>query len=315
MAEQTYHFNAYVTPVWVNPDNLIDGDIGTFAASEAKKTEQVLTGNNCPGTNLGVITKVELRVFAYGDGDDRLDITPVFTGGNGDAHETVPVVSPGDWTGYVDITNDTNHPDWSAWSHVQDLDCIIDNVGVSKANVMYASKVEIRVTYWPPPVSDIDVGSAPVERAFYTQLSSRTWVDKENPANASGTLHSVKIYAKSVLFDISGVRVGTFYLTNGNTLKCRDSVVIGDVEAGAERTFTGLSIDVQAGDYIGCYFTGGNIQFDFEGYDGEAIDPNDEAEYIWNAGEAISLYGYGDIEAPPVGIPCHMDYYRRRREL
>jgi len=153
MAEVTYYFNAYTTPVWADIANLIDGDIGTFAASEAKKTAQILTGNTCPGTDLGGIAKVELRIFAYGDGNDRIDITPIFPGGNGDVHQTVPVVSPGAWTAYVDITNDTNHPDWSLWSHIQDLDCQIDNVGVSKANVMYASKVEIRVTIPVPPTT------------------------------------------------------------------------------------------------------------------------------------------------------------------
>ncbi|MBA7710606.1 hypothetical protein ES703_119551 [subsurface metagenome] len=306
MADQTYHFNAYTVGVWVNPDNLVDGDIGTFAASGAKKTAQVLTGNTCPGTDLGTITKVEFRVFAYGDGDDRLDITPIFTGGNGDTHPTTPVVSPGAWTAYVDITNDTNHPDWSLWSHIQNLDCQINNVAVSKANVMYASKVEIRVSYWVPPVSDIDVGAAPIPRpTVATDLL--TIVDKNNPANASGRLHSVKVYAQT---SMTGLRVGTFYPTNGNTLKCRDSAVIGDVEAGAERTFTELSIAIEAGDYIGCYFRGGGRMerhiSGFAGYwnvSGEHIDPNDEAEYAFKEGDAISLYGYGDIEAPPVGQP------------
>ncbi|GAJ07462.1 unnamed protein product, partial [marine sediment metagenome] len=104
--------------------------------------------------------------------------------------------------------------------------------------------------------------------------------------------------------NITGLRVGTFYTTNGNTLKCRDSELIGDVEAGAERTFTGLSIAVVEGDYIGCYFTGGYIETDTSGFGGvwyitsEQIDPGDEATYSFLAGDAISLYGYGDF-APP----------------
>ncbi|GAI90338.1 unnamed protein product, partial [marine sediment metagenome] len=134
MAEATYYFNAYTTPVWTNPDNLVDGDTGTFASTATKGTAQTLTGNTCPATDLGIITKVEFRLYAYGDGDDRIDITPVFTGGNGNAHQTTPVVSPGDWTAYVEVTNDPNHPDWSLWSHIQDLDCIIDSVSVGKGN-------------------------------------------------------------------------------------------------------------------------------------------------------------------------------------
>ncbi|GAI80200.1 unnamed protein product, partial [marine sediment metagenome] len=92
---------------------------------------------------------------------------------------------------------------------------------------------------------------------------------------------------------------------------CRDSVLIGDVEAGAERTFTELSITVVAGDYIGCYFTAGQIEADFVGFAGvwgiagEYIDPDDETEYTLAAGDAISLYGYGDIAPPPEYIPRH----------
>ncbi|MBA7599357.1 hypothetical protein ES703_06389 [subsurface metagenome] len=300
MAEQTYYFNAYVTPVWVNPNNLVDGNIGTFAASGAKKsTVQVLTGNTCPGDDLGIISKVELRVFAYGDGDDRIDITPVFTGGDGDVHETVPVVSPGDWTAYVDITSDTNHPDWSAWSQVQSLGCIIDNVAVAKANVMYASKVEVRVTYWVPPVSDIDVGAAPIDRPSWV-AQGYTRINKDNPANASGRLHSIKIWAFQT--DLRGLIVGTFYITNGNTLKCRDSALIGDVIAGSEQTFAGLSIAIEEGDYIGAYWPGGSLEASYSGFDGiwwlsdNYANPGDEAIYDLNAGRAMSLYGYGDIE-------------------
>ncbi|GAI88706.1 unnamed protein product, partial [marine sediment metagenome] len=84
MAEVTYYFNARGDAVWTDPDNIVDGDIGTFASTAAKGTAQTLTGNTCPATDLGIITKVEFRLYAYGDGDDRIDITPVFTGGNGD---------------------------------------------------------------------------------------------------------------------------------------------------------------------------------------------------------------------------------------
>lgn len=161
---------------------------------------------------------------------------------------------------------------------------------------------------WEPPVADIDVGAAPVDRLYWVP-GGATYVDKHNPANASGTLHSVKVYAHE---DITDLIVGTFYITNGNTLKCRDSEAIGDVEAGAERTFTGLSITVQEGDYIGCYYSGGAIECDIEGYTGlwdiyrEYIDPGDEADYSFTAGLAISLYGYGDIPAQSAGMAVKM---------
>ncbi|MBA7715097.1 hypothetical protein ES703_124137 [subsurface metagenome] len=169
---------------------------------------------------------------------------------------------------------------------------------------MYCAKVEIRVTYWVPPVADIDIGAIPIDRGA-REISGRTQVDKNNPANASGILHTVKIYLADYT---EGIVVGTFYTTNGNTLKCRDSEAIGALEGG-KHTLTDLSITVVEGDYIGCYFTFGSLDASDSGFaglwhvEGEHIDPNDEATYELLAGDAISLYGYGDIEAPPVGQP------------
>jgi len=214
-------------------------------------------------------------------------------------------VSPGDWTPYREVTNDPNHPDWSSWSHIQDLDCIINNVAVAKANTMYCAKVEIRVTYdLPLPPYDFTVGSPAIDRPTSTAYG-RTLVDKNNPANASGVLHTIQIYAAATM---TGLRVGTFYTTNSNTLKCRDSVLIGDVTAGVTRTFSGLSLTVEAGDYIGCYFATGFIEESASGYagawrvDGEYIDPNDEAVYAFKDGDAISLYGYGDLPPPDIDV-------------
>jgi len=151
---------------------------------------------------------------------------------------------------------------------------------------------------WEPPVSDIDVGVAPVARAGHWRAGD-TLIVKNNPANASGILHSVKVFAE---VNLTGLIIGTFYLTNGNSLKCRDSEAIGAVLAGAERTFTELSIAVEAGDYIGCLFTSGFIYRDTVGeeglwyyLEGEYIDPGDEAIYEFVAGNTISLYGYGDF--------------------
>ncbi|GAI92939.1 unnamed protein product, partial [marine sediment metagenome] len=261
---------------------------------------------SCPGDDLGIIIKVELRLYGYGDGNDRIDVTPIFAATNvGTTHQTTPVVAPGDWTAYVDITNDPNHPDWSLWSHIQTLDCKIAFAKVGKANTVYCAKVEIRVHYWSPPVSEIDVGAAPIDRSSLMP-HGYTRVDRNNPANASGTLHTVKVFAE---INMSNVIVGTFYrpdpIDYPNKLKCRDSEVIGHVPAGSEQTFTGLSILIQQDDYIGVYYPYGNIEATCPGYlgvwwiYGEHIDPGDEATYDLNATRAMSLYGYGDIEAPP----------------
>ncbi len=168
--------------------------------------------------------------------------------------------------------------------------------GICPGLTAYQCFMRSELVYVAPPIP-IDIGAEAIDRASYIAVGY-TVIDKNNPANASGTLHTVKVYA---FISLNGLRVGTFYLTNGNKLKCRDSVLIGYVENGEVRTFTGLSIAVEAGDYIGCFYTSGNIERDIEGFVGfwgkygENIDPGDQATYTFYDGDAMSLYGIGTV--------------------
>ncbi|MBA7589265.1 hypothetical protein ES708_31346 [subsurface metagenome] len=167
--------------------------------------------------------------------------------------------------------------------------------GICPGLTSYQCFMRSELKYMPPPIP-IDIGSDPIDRAS-TLNWGYTYVDRNNPANASGTLHSVKVYSDGIF----GLIVGTFYTTNGNTLKCRDSVNVGDAAPGLQ-TVTELSLEVQEGDYIGCYFATmfQDIDADLSGFagvwqvSGEFIDPGDEAEYTFYAGDALSLYGTGE---------------------
>ncbi|GAI80500.1 unnamed protein product, partial [marine sediment metagenome] len=106
-----------------------------------------------------------------------------------------------------------------------------------------------------PPESGIDIGSDPIEREDMVFPGS-TYIDMANPANASGTLNTIQVFP---LQDLFSLKVATFYRIGGEypweyTLKCRDSVLIGDVPGGALRTYNGLTLAVEAEDWIGCYF-------------------------------------------------------------
>lgn len=313
MADVTYYFINYISAVWSLPDFMIDGDILTYGYTASTGATQVLTGNTCPATDLGTILKVEIRAYGYGDADDLLQLIPVFAAGNGDTYGAAPGVNPV-WSSYYDITASTNAPSPWTWAAVQALDVQVIFTKTGKANTMRCAKVEIRVTYWAPPVSDIDVGSIPIDRDGSATYEV-TWIDKANPANASGTLQNIKVYAAT---NITGFRVGTFYVVSGNTLKCRDSAVIGNVTAGSEQTFTELAITVEAGDYIGCYFSSGALERGSTGgiglwsVIGEYIDPNDQATYSLAAGYAISLYGYGSfaVVETTVANEFPMGYYQ-----
>ena len=142
----------------------------------------------------------------------------------------------------------------------------------------------------------IDIGAEAKDRSTY-MVKDWTMIEKSNPANASGTITSVEIWAKA---DITGLIVGTFYVVSGNTLKCRDSEAItGTITAGSKVT-KAVSIAVEAGDYIGLFFTAGEIEYDSSGYigiwgkSGKYIDPADEVEYNWYSEDQLSLYGIGD---------------------
>lgn len=147
MAEVTYYFNSKSSDWENNPGNMIDGDIDTDASSTILDQIQTLNGNTCAGTDLGTITKVEIRAHGWiSGGAGQVRGTPVFGGvDDGDEHNFDFFAEA--WSSYVDITSDTNAPDWSVWTQIQNLDC--DVKALPAGGTPFVSKVEIRVTYIP----------------------------------------------------------------------------------------------------------------------------------------------------------------------
>ena len=153
----TYYFDGYLVDgnEWnLNPGQMVDGVLGNVAISQAfaDPHAQTLNSNTAPGTDLGTIETVELRL----DGSkasgtiEYFDIRPVFTGGNGDLHDLVSSLTTSvDWSDYLDITNDTNAPGTWSWTDVQNLDCIVRSSITTSGpgDLSRASKVEIKVTY------------------------------------------------------------------------------------------------------------------------------------------------------------------------
>lgn len=151
MAEITYYYDS-ATVGWDDPENLVDNDLGTYATQNQDGWAIIADGNTCPGTDLGTISKVELRVYAYGDENDQIDIRPRFDTSWGNYHDTIPGVNPA-WGSYIEITTDLNAPSPWAWADVQTVDVQLVFDKVSKGNIMHGAKVEIRVAYTPsgPP--------------------------------------------------------------------------------------------------------------------------------------------------------------------
>lgn len=134
------------------------------------------------------------------------------------------------------------------------------------------TKIDADLSWFPVTVflgnyREIDVGVEAIDRD-YTITSDRTVINKTNPANASGKITSVEIYASS---NMTGAIVVTFYRPDPtgqpDYLVARDSYEIGSVTAGSKQTFE-VDLDVEAGDYLGVYFSAGWIERDNSGGDG-----------------------------------------------
>lgn len=152
----------------------------------------------------------------------------------------------------------------------------------------------------------IDVGPDATNRAT-TRTSGYTRISATNAANATGTLDTVEIYANT---DMTGVKVGTFYLSSGTTYVCRDSATIGNVTSGSKQTFAGLSIDVEAGDLLGLYWSGGALEADSTGGGGMLVPglgdyatPGASTSYTSYSGYELSIYATGITAPAKAGTP------------
>ena len=148
--EVTYYFNGYDSvEKWFFPGSMTDSSTATHAWTQGDGNTQLLTGNTCLGTYLGIIAKVELRVHGAAyllEENDDIILRPVFPGGDGDDHQVdmpvydsdLPPTYGRDWSAYVDITTDTNAPSPWTWSAVQALYCDVVHKQVNNLEYMFA---------------------------------------------------------------------------------------------------------------------------------------------------------------------------------
>lgn len=139
---------------------------------------------------------------------------------------------------------------------------------------------------------DIDVGGQAIDRNDYNELT-KTWIVKENPANATGKITTVEIWANQ---DLAGAIVAIFTQGVANVFTARDSHSIGNITAGSKQTFE-VDLNVVEGDFIGLYWTSGRMEWSSTGdgdwnYDGNATSGVD-LEFSFRANKAGSIYGIG----------------------
>jgi hypothetical protein len=147
--------------------------------------------------------------------------------------------------------------------------------------------------------TDIDMGMPAINRPSFT-TTDLTTIDQENPADESGIIDTVEIWAHTELIDC---KVGMLHKTGKHKYRCRSVAFLGDVAPGSMQTFTGMDLDVRKGDYLGIYFREGTLDVsDYDpvsypsGSDGISGDiltvglETDGVDYF--IGEAISLHAF-----------------------
>jgi len=132
----------------------------------------------------------------------------------------------------------------------------------------------------------IDVGPGATDRAGSLN-SNNTLVDKANPANATGTLDTFETWVVSV--DMPTCEIATFYVVSGDNLSTRDNEAVGNVAFGAKRTFTGLTIAVTTGDYLGIKGTAGGYQIEGATSGGSGVWGK-TSDYIPCTNETFGVY-------------------------
>jgi hypothetical protein len=154
-AEQvTYYFNSKSSSEeWAsNPSKMVDGNTEFYASTTSNGDIELCNGNDCSGTDVGTISKVELRVYSYHSGDQRDTILrPVFGGTTDGSEYRYITVMFGMWSQWFDITNDMYAPQSWTWTEIDNLDCdvIAEDDPLGQQFTLYCSKVEMRITYTP----------------------------------------------------------------------------------------------------------------------------------------------------------------------
>ncbi|GAG68440.1 unnamed protein product, partial [marine sediment metagenome] len=65
MAEVIYYWVTVYESVWDTEEDMVDGDEETYASTGDTLATQENTETTCPSTDLGTITKVEVRARGY----------------------------------------------------------------------------------------------------------------------------------------------------------------------------------------------------------------------------------------------------------
>ena len=149
----------------------------------------------------------------------------------------------------------------------------------------------------------IDIGSPAIERTNYA--AGATVIPKANPANASGNITAIEIFAHN---DIASVIIGIFYRPDPdnypNNLSTRDYCTLANLSAGYNKITVDsesnpIFLNVLKGDFLGIWLTTtSQLDVDLSGegrwYYIQNKIPCNNFEFISGDDRTYSLYGTGE---------------------
>ncbi len=108
------------------------------------------------------------------------------------------------------------------------------------------------------PASQVLCGMDPKDGAYsagalYTEILAGL------TAHQGTSLHTIRAYANT---NVTNLKVGGFTRTDTNKFTGPGSgYSVGNVTSGAVRTITGCSVPMTTGQFLGCYWSGGNMEY------------------------------------------------------
>lgn len=142
----------------------------------------------------------------------------------------------------------------------------------------------------------IDIGG-PAVTGISEDWPNVTCILKNNPANATGKITTIEIYAYSTL---SNMKVAIFENVSGNYFTTRSIHTIGTV-TGGEKTIVPVDLNVTIGDFIGFIYTAGQMSYTQAGIGywyspGDHIPCTNTIFTSYTSSTLYSLYGTGATE-------------------
>ena len=145
----------------------------------------------------------------------------------------------------------------------------------------------------------IDAGETAIDRA--TISTAQTYIDGNNSANATGLIFEISIYSNVAL---EGIEVASFiqWQPGVNDFTTRANVSLANQGGAGLTTYTAptdfIPFEIRSGDWIGIYFTAGEIDADTGGEAGYWFKnadciPCTEETFVFSSPRRQSLYATG----------------------